>query len=175
MSILLGWTHASKKHSFGTRGRNGSTDSSVLTTLVGCCRERGGEGVFSLISARRLNLFPWGPAEEASWLIVKSNKNKTQTKKIYNIFISLAVKCGKIDQGPRAERKWASFSSGRSLCRKQIENRNALMGSPGIKSGLQRRITVLRVFEIEDSTVTRYSLGSTSGTVTVTGFNDFSS
>ena len=49
------------------------------------------------------------------------------------------------------------------------------MGSPGIKSGLQRRITVLRVYKIEDSTVTRYSLGSTSGTVTVTGFNDFSS
>ena len=39
-------------------GENGSRDSSVLTTLVGCCRERGGEGVFFLISARRLNLFP---------------------------------------------------------------------------------------------------------------------
>ena len=52
-----------------SRGRNGSRDSSVLTTLVGCCRERGGEGVFFLISARRLKLFPWGPAEEESLFI----------------------------------------------------------------------------------------------------------
>ena len=49
------------------------------------------------------------------------------------------------------------------------------MGSPGMKSGPQRRITVLRVYKIEGSTVTRYSLGSTSGTVTVTGFKGFSS